>query len=94
MGFLDALMWFSLDAVLALYVASMLIAMVRLVKGPSLPDRVIALDFIVVCLIGFIAVDAISSGEAYYLRAAVVLALVGFVGTLAFAYYAQKELER
>lgn len=76
--------------VMLMYALALLLALVRLVRGPSLSDRVVALDFISTCLIGMIVVDAIASGEAYFLSVAIVAALVGFVGSVAFAMYIQK----
>lgn len=65
-------------------------AFIRLVRGPSLPDRVIALDLMTTVGIGIIAVYAISTDKPVFLDVAVILALVSFVGTIAFAYYLQK----
>ena len=63
----------------------------RLMKGPTLPDRVVALDLIATLAIGLIAIYNIITGEAYAMRAAIVLALVAFLATTAFAYYVQKR---
>lgn len=78
------------DAVAFMYGIALLIALIRLIRGPSLSDRVVALDFIATCMIGMIVVDAIKSGESYFLSVAIVAALVGFVGSVAFALYIQK----
>lgn len=78
------------QGVLVLYGAALLLALWRLVKGPTLSDRVVALDFISTCLIGMIVVDAIITGASYFLSVAIVAALVGFVGSVAFAMYIQK----
>lgn len=78
------------QGVLFLYGAALLLALWRLVKGPTLSDRVVALDFISTCLIGMIVVDAIITGASYFLSVAIVAALVGFVGSVAFAMYIQK----
>lgn len=64
-----------------------LIALIRLIRGPSLPDRVIALDLIATLTIGITASYAIAAGIVAYLDVAVLLALVAFLGTVAFAYY-------
>lgn len=78
------------DAVAFMYGVALLLALIRLIRGPSLSDRVVALDFIATCMIGMIVVDAIKSGESYFLSVAIVAALVGFVGSVAFALYIQK----
>jgi multicomponent Na+:H+ antiporter subunit F len=68
-----------------------LLALGRLIKGPTLADRVVSLDFIMTCVIGMIVVDAIATGESHFLSVAIVAALLGFVGTLAFAMYIQRR---
>jgi multicomponent Na+:H+ antiporter subunit F len=60
---------------------------IRLVRGPSLPDRVVALDLLSIVGIGVIAVYAIATDEPVFLDVAIILALVSFLGTVAFAYY-------
>lgn len=85
---------FTTNAVLILFSLALLLALFRLVRGPSLSDRVVALDFISTCLIGMIVIDAIQSGESYFLSVAIVAALVGFVGSVAFAMYIQKGTEQ
>lgn len=70
---------------------AMLVAMMRLLKGPSLADRVVALDLIAALAVGIIAVYAIWTGQPMLLRAAIVVALVVFVGTVAFALFLEKR---
>jgi multicomponent Na+:H+ antiporter subunit F len=69
----------------------MALALVRIVRGPSLPDRVIALDLVASLSIGFIAVNIIDRDESAFLPGAAVLALVVFLGTLSFARYLEKR---
>jgi multicomponent Na+:H+ antiporter subunit F len=76
-------------AMLIVLVVAVVLAFIRLVFGPSLPDRVVALDLIATLLVGLIAVYAIATDEAIILRVAMVVALFNFVGTIAFAYYLQ-----
>ncbi len=64
---------------------ALFLAFVRLVRGPSLPDRVVALDLIAALTVGFIAVYAIDTGERVFLDVAIVVALITFLGTVAFA---------
>lgn len=66
----------------------------RLVRGPTLADRVVALDLIAFLTIAFIAVYAVVSDEPAFLDIAITLALVAFLGTIAFARWIHKsELE-
>lgn len=68
---------------------SFLFVLIRLVRGPSLPDRVIALDMLGVLAIAFIAVYSIYTDQAVFLDAAIGLALVAFLGTVAFARFVE-----
>jgi len=70
---------------------SMLLALVRLIRGPSLPDRIVALDLIASLSIGFTIVFAISGGYYRYLDIAAIVALVIFTGTVAYAMYLKKK---
>ena len=78
--------------ILPILAATVALVFVRLVRGPSLPDRVVALDLIGTLSIGVIAVYAIATGEAVYLDVAAVVALISFLGTIAFAYYVEKRV--
>ena len=69
---------------------ALLIAVVRLVKGPTLPDRVVAMDLIGVLVVGLIVVLAASTQVPATLDAAIVIALIGFVGTVAYATYVER----
>jgi multicomponent Na+:H+ antiporter subunit F len=72
---------------LALLTTGLIFTFVRLLRGPSLPDRVLALDLFTVLALGFIAVFAIRTGFALYLDLAIALGLVGFLSTVALARY-------
>jgi multicomponent Na+:H+ antiporter subunit F len=72
---------------LALLGLAMLAAVIRILLGPTLADRILGLDTITVLGIGLIAVFAVRTGLALYADLAVGLALLGFVATAAFARY-------
>jgi multicomponent Na+:H+ antiporter subunit F len=76
--------------VLTMLGAALLIAIVRLVKGPTLPDRIVAMDLIGVLVIGLAVVLAASTGVRETLDAAMVIALIGFVATVAYATYVER----
>lgn len=80
-----------LDAVtyvcLAVLSVALFMTFVRLVKGPTLPDRVVALELIATIFVGVVAVHAIASRQTVYLDVGIVLALVGFLGAVAFARF-------
>ncbi|NRF25423.1 cation:proton antiporter [Vibrio coralliilyticus] len=64
---------------------SVVMAFIRLILGPTLADRVIALDLIAFITVGFIAVYTLDSGQQSLLDVAITLGLVAFLGTIAFA---------
>ena len=66
-------------------------AFVRLALGPDLPDRVVALDLIATLIICIAAAYAIATDQPACLDAAMVLALIVFLGTVAFAYYLRRR---
>lgn len=80
--------WVIFYAFLAIS-AAFILTFIRLLRGPSLPDRVISLDLITVIAIAFIGIFSIMRDEAVYLDAAIALALVSFLGTVAFARYVE-----
>ncbi len=83
-----------IEVALALSAAMVSIAVVmsflRLVWGPSLPDRVVALDLIAVEVVAAVAIYEIATEQPVLLDAAIVLALVAFLGTVAFARYVER----
>lgn len=72
---------------LALLSIAFLLTVIRVVRGPTLPDRVVGLDMLVATAIGFIAVVAIKTGYMGYIDIAISLGLVGFLSTVAFARF-------
>ena len=72
---------------LAILAVAFLLTVYRVVVGPTLPDRVLALDMLVAVAIGFIAVIAIKTGFTLYIDIAISLGLVGFLATVAFARF-------
>lgn len=74
---------------LPLLTVAVLLAFVRLVRGPSLPDRIVALDLMATFGIGIMAVYSIATRQPVYLDVAIVVALISFLGTVAFARYVE-----
>jgi multicomponent Na+:H+ antiporter subunit F len=74
---------------LAILGVGVLLAFTRLVRGPRLPDRVVALDLMSTQGVGICAVYAVAVDEPVYLDVAIVLALVAFLGTVAFARFVE-----
>lgn len=78
--------------VLSLLSLSLILAFVRLVRGPSLPDRVVALDIAITMAMGIISVYAVQNDQPIFLDVALILALLSFLGTIAFAYYIERRV--
>ena len=82
----DFLSW-ALAISFAAVAVSQLMAMVRLVIGPSTSDRILALDTMVVNAIGLIVLLGMSQGTRLYFEAALIIAMLGFVSTVAYARF-------
>jgi multicomponent Na+:H+ antiporter subunit F len=81
----------SLAVALSLLAIAAALTFVRLAKGPTLPDRVIAIDLIGVLMVCLLVVMAGSTGQGAFLDVAMVVALISFVGTIAYARYIERE---
>ncbi len=75
------------DVALAILSLSFLLTVYRIVTGPTLPDRFVALDMLVTVGIGFIAVIGVKTEYYLYIDIAIALGLVGFLATVAFARF-------
>lgn len=62
----------------------------RLIKGPTTPDRVIALDAIGVGLISLIGLISIIFDTEFFLEVILLLAILSFIGTVAFSKFTEK----
>lgn len=70
---------------------AVLLVFVRFLKGPTIADRVIALDLLITIGIGIIAVYSIISNQPTFLDMAMILALIAFLSTVAFSYYLERR---
>ena len=66
------------------------LSLLRLLIGPTLPDRVVALDMMTVAIVAFCGVTAVRFDEPAFLDVALALALVGFLATAALARFAER----
>jgi multicomponent Na+:H+ antiporter subunit F len=64
---------------------------VRLLRGPTLPDRVISIDLIGILIVCVLVVVAGDSGQQAFLDVAIVIALISFVGTVAYSRYLERD---
>ncbi len=80
----------SATAALLVVALSLLPALVRLIRGPDLADRVVAIELLSVLAVGIAAVGAVIADDPVYLDVGLVLSLVAFLGALGFARYAER----
>ncbi len=70
--------------------AALLLGFIRLAKGPSLPDRVVALELVASIVAGMVGVHAIDTGVSSFLDVAIVLALTAFLAAIGFARFLEQ----
>ncbi len=83
---------FALHVILPILAFALVLVFLRLRRGPSLPDRVVALDLMNTLGIGIVATYAIATNQSAFLDVAVAMALLSFLGTVAFAYYIERRV--
>lgn len=86
------LMNVTTNVVLGMLILTLILSFIRLTIGPSLPDRVVALDLIGSTVAGIIAVYAVANLQPVFVDVAIVMALVIFLGTIAFARFIEKRI--
>ena len=79
------------SAALGIMTLALLFTILRLLRGPTLPDRILALDLITTLAIGFIATIALRTGWSLYVDIAISIGLLGFLSTVALARYVLKR---
>lgn len=86
---MSAVEFLDLAGLIALVILALalVVSTVRIIIGPSLADRVLALDLMTVVAMGFIGAVAVRTGLMLYLDIALALALLGFLATVALARY-------
>ena len=78
---------YAAEIALGLLSLALLLTIVRLVRGPTLADRILALDLATTLAIGYIATIAVLTGFTLYIDIAIALGLLGFLSTLALVRY-------
>ncbi len=82
------LIFIIVEIMLSLAIA---ITFIRLVIGPTMVNRVVALDLIAILVVGMMAFEAVRSGEHALLDVAVVVGITAFIGTAAFAVLIDRD---
>lgn len=87
MNFAETVLDYAVNIALVILSITFILTIIRIVRGPTLPDRILGLDMLVAAAIGFIAVIGIKTGYILYIDIAIALGLVGFLATVAFARF-------
>ncbi|MED1439898.1 Na(+)/H(+) antiporter subunit F1 [Aeribacillus composti] len=82
----EFIIWISL----ALIASSSLLLMIRLIKGPSVPDRAISLDAIGINLVGITAIMSIVLDTSAFLDIILLIGILAFIGTVSIAKFLEK----
>ncbi len=75
---------------LALFMVAITLHLIRIIKGPTMPDRAIALDTIGVNLISSMAILSILLKTTAFLESILILGILAFIGTIAFSKYIER----
>lgn len=75
---------------LTIYGIAICISVFRIIIGPSLPDRIVALDMIGVMLVSSIAVISVMLTTTAFLEVILILAILAFISTIAFSKYIER----
>ena len=84
---------FAVNLSFASLTISLFAGLYRLLTGPTLPDRMVVMDLIASVVIGLILTYIMFTGQTVYLNVAVVIALLVFMGNIAFAKYLNRRIE-
>lgn len=86
-GFQHIMIMLSFSALMA----AMILALIRLIRGPGSSDRIIALDQVAFVVMGFILVYSVMVRKAVYFDVAIVISLISFIGTVAISNYLRQK---
>ncbi|ARQ05778.1 Na(+)/H(+) antiporter subunit F1 [Macrococcoides canis] len=79
-----------LKTALIIYTIAIAVVMIRIIKGPSLPDRVIAFDSISAMLMSFVGVLSIVMKTTYFFEAILIIGVVSFISTIATSRFIER----
>ncbi|MFP4654423.1 MAG: monovalent cation/H+ antiporter complex subunit F [Methanohalobium sp.] len=75
------------DFVLTFLIFSMIPCVYRVVKGPTIPDRVVALDAMTLSIVATLGVYSFIQGSVFFMDVALVLSIITFIGTITISKY-------
>jgi multicomponent Na+:H+ antiporter subunit F len=71
----------------SMLLAALVLAFARLLKGPSINDRIAAMDLIAAVVMGFVLVYSVMINKSIYFDIPVIISLISFIGTVAVSTY-------
>jgi multicomponent Na+:H+ antiporter subunit F len=78
---------------LIIILVAFFLAFIRLLRGPTLPDRVVSLDLMASLVMGLMLVFSVISGHVVFVDIVMIISLVMFLGTVTIAFYLRKTKE-
>jgi len=81
---------FALGFAITCFTVSLVLNAATFVRAPTLADRILAVDTMVINAIALIVLYGLKTGSGYNLEAAILLALTGFVSTIAFCKFVMR----
>ena len=84
---MSAVIQTAADIALAMLALAMLLCLFRLLRGPSMADRILALDTLYINSLAGLMVAGVRLDDPTFFDAAIVIGMLGFIGTVAFAKY-------
>jgi multicomponent Na+:H+ antiporter subunit F len=88
----EILLNWSILASFFMVILSLILVLIRFLRGPNVPDRIIAFDLMAIILMGIIIIYSIWVTETVFLEVAIIMALIAFLGTVAYARYLEKGI--
>ncbi|MBT8454648.1 MAG: pH regulation protein F [Rhodobacteraceae bacterium] len=85
-------LYLAVDGAFVMVMVSIALGFYRIAVGPTLADRVVALDMMTVSIVAFCGLYAIFAGVEAFLDVAIVVALIGFLATVALARFAERMM--
>ncbi|MCU0452782.1 MAG: monovalent cation/H+ antiporter complex subunit F [Bacteroidetes bacterium] len=82
-----------LDGAAVLLALAVVLTFIRIVRGPSLADRVVGFELLSAAAIGIIAIASVRFHDAVFIDVALLLSLLAFVSTVAFARFLDRRDE-
>jgi multicomponent Na+:H+ antiporter subunit F len=83
---------FLINVALFILLFAFILAFIRLLKGPTVNDRIVALDLIASVLMAFILCYSVLINKAIYIDITIVISLISFIGTIAISTYLKQKL--